>query len=111
MKGKRTYPFLQKTSSGKQSIKLETGEKELSRDAKALLLKYDWPGNVRELENVIKRACVLSSGTIIESKDLLIDEEKSYSIKDFLEEKLKLYLKDMTNISNCNLYNTVTLRG
>ena len=62
---------------------------------------------MRELENVIKRACVLSTGTIIETKDLLIEEENSYSIKDFLEEKLKHYLKDMTNISSCNLYNTV----
>ncbi len=88
-------------------VKLETGEKELSGDAKALLLKYDWPGNVRELENVIKRACVLSRGAIIENKDLLIEEANSYSIKDFLEDKLKHYLKDMTGISNCNLYDTV----
>jgi DNA-binding NtrC family response regulator len=87
--------------------KLETGEKELSKEAKALMLKYDWPGNVRELENVIKRACVLSNGTIIENKDLLIEENNSYSVKDFLEEKLKHYLKDMTNTPNCNLYNTV----
>jgi two-component system nitrogen regulation response regulator GlnG len=87
--------------------KLETGEKELSKDAKTALLKYDWPGNVRELENVIKRACVLSTGAVIEKKDLLIDEDASYSIKDFLEEKLKRYLKDMTKVTNFNLYGTV----
>ena len=104
---KEDIPLLAKNFLRETTVKLETGEKELSRDAKALLLRYDWPGNVRELENVIKRACVLSSGTIIESKDLLIEEDSSYSIKDFLEEKLKHYLKDMTNISNCKLYNTV----
>lgn len=104
---KEDIPLLAKHFLREASVKLETGEKELSREAKALLLKYDWPGNVRELENVMKRACVLSSGTLIESKDLLIDSEKSYSIKDFLEEKLRHYLKDMTNISNCNLYATV----
>ncbi len=27
------------------------------------LLRYDWPGNVRELENVIERACILSTGS------------------------------------------------
>jgi two-component system, NtrC family, nitrogen regulation response regulator GlnG len=87
--------------------KLETGEKELAKETKAFLEKYDWPGNVRELENVIKRACVLSTGTIIEKKDLLIEEANSYSIKDFLEEKLKRYLKDMAKITNFNLYDTV----
>jgi len=104
---KEDIPLLAKNFLREATEKLETGEKELSRDAKALLLKHDWPGNVRELENVIKRACVLSSGTIIENKDLLIEEADSYSIKDFLEEKLKHYLKDMTSISNCNLYDTV----
>jgi len=62
---------------------------------------------VRELENVVKRACILSNGTVIEKKDLPIAENDSYSIKDFLEEKLKRYLKDMTKITNCNLYDTV----
>lgn len=87
--------------------KLETGEKELSKEAKSLLMKYDWPGNVRELENVIKRSCVLSSGAIIERKDLPIEDQDTYSIKDFLEEKLRRYLKDMTKATNVNLYDTV----
>ncbi|PKL52572.1 MAG: two-component system response regulator [Nitrospira bacterium HGW-Nitrospira-1] len=104
---KEDIPLLAKNFLRETTVKLETGEKELSRDAKVLLLKYDWPGNVRELENVIKRACVLSSGTIIENKDLLIEEDKCYSIKDFLEEKLQHCLKDLTTISSCNLYNTV----
>ncbi|MDH4233139.1 MAG: sigma-54 dependent transcriptional regulator [Nitrospirota bacterium] len=104
---KEDIPLLVRGFLREATEKLETGEKELSKEAKALLLKYDWPGNVRELENVIKRACVLSTGTIIENKDLLIEENNSYSIKDFLEEKLKHYLKDMTNATNCNLYGTV----
>jgi two-component system nitrogen regulation response regulator GlnG len=87
--------------------KLETGQKSLSKDAKGALMRYDWPGNVRELENVIKRACVLSTGSVIEKKDLLIEEDNSYTIKDFLEEKLKRYLKDMTKVTNFNLYDTV----
>jgi len=104
---KEDIPLLVKNFFRDAAEKLETGQKELSKDARAAILKYDWPGNVRELENVIKRACVLSTGTVIEKKDLLIDEESSYSIKDFLEEKLRRYLKDMTKVTNFNLYDTV----
>lgn len=87
--------------------RFETGRKELSREAKDLLGKYGWPGNVRELENAIRRACVLSNGTVIEKRDLLLEEANSFTIKEFLEDKLKRYLKDMTKLENCNLYETV----
>jgi len=104
---KEDIPPLVKNFLREASEKLETGEKRLSREATAAILKYDWPGNVRELENVIKRACVLSTGTMIEKRDLVIDDESSYSIKEFLEEKLKRYLKDMTKVTNFKLYDTV----
>jgi two-component system nitrogen regulation response regulator GlnG len=87
--------------------RFETGKKELSKEAKDLLLKYSWPGNVRELENAIRRACVLSNGAVIEKRDLLLEEANSFSIKEFLEDKLKRYLKEMTKLENCNLYETV----
>jgi DNA-binding NtrC family response regulator len=35
----------------------------LTADAQCALRKYTWPGNVRELQNVIRRVCLLSSGT------------------------------------------------
>jgi DNA-binding NtrC family response regulator len=40
-------------------------ECQLDDDAKAVLRQYDWPGNVRELQNTIKRAMLLSQGTVI----------------------------------------------
>ncbi len=104
---KEDIPLLIKHFLREASEKLETGRKELSKEAKTLLTKYDWPGNIRELDNVIKRACILSSGTVIDRKDLVIDEDNAYSVKDFLEDKLKRYLKDMTKVSNFKLYDTV----
>ena len=87
--------------------KLGTGRKDLSKEAKELMLRYDWPGNVRELENAIKRACILRSGELIEKRDLFLEDFSSCSIKEFLEEKLKRYLKEMTNLEKANLYDTV----
>lgn len=87
--------------------RLGTGRKELSKEARETILRYEWPGNVRELENAIKRAAVLSSGALIERRDLFLDEASSCSIKEFLEDKLKRYLKEMANLDRPNLYGTV----
>lgn len=89
------------------SGKFETGPKEFSRDARDFLMKYDWPGNIRELENAIKKATILSNGTVISKKDLVIDDMTCFSMKEFLEEKLKRYLKEMTKLDNCRLYEVV----
>ena len=39
--------------------------REISPEAKQLLMEYSWPGNVRELENIIERACVLGQSDTI----------------------------------------------
>jgi DNA-binding NtrC family response regulator len=44
--------------------------RRFSEDALRVMLEYDWPGNVRELENVIERACALSSGPVLHMGDL-----------------------------------------
>ncbi|MBI5205762.1 MAG: sigma-54-dependent Fis family transcriptional regulator [Nitrospirae bacterium] len=87
--------------------KFETGQKELSKEAKDFITKYDWPGNVRELENAIKSACILSDGAAIEKRDLHVEEGNTYSIKEFLEDKLRKYLKDMTKLETANLHSAV----
>ena len=42
----------------------------VSPEALAVLRKHRWPGNVRELENVIERALVLGSSTVLTVHDL-----------------------------------------
>lgn len=92
----------------KDSIRaFELPQKDFSKDAEKALARYDWPGNVRELENMIKRASILSKGSLIEKKDLFANDFNSYSIKEFLEGKLGGFLGKMTKIDNSNLYETV----
>ncbi|WP_461789373.1 sigma-54-dependent transcriptional regulator [Pedobacter sp.] len=50
--------------------------KEVDRETRQLLLKYDWPGNLRELRNVIKRMVLLTAGQVA-TADSLPDEMKT----------------------------------
>ncbi len=44
----------------------------LTEAAKKRLLGYSWPGNIRELKNVIERAVVLNTKTVIDESDLAL---------------------------------------
>jgi len=44
--------------------------KQFSPEAIKCLLNYPWPGNVRELRNIIERAIVISSGSLITPEQL-----------------------------------------
>ena len=46
---------------------------ELSPAALERLEQHPWPGNIRELHNVLERAALLSSGSVLESRDLGFD--------------------------------------
>jgi DNA-binding NtrC family response regulator len=48
--------------------------KTISREALDVLLKHSYPGNVRELENIIERAILMTRGTTIFRKDILVDD-------------------------------------
>ena len=54
---------------------LNRNVKEIDKETRALLLKYDWPGNLRELKNVIKRMVLLTAGNVA-NLDSLPDEMK-----------------------------------
>jgi DNA-binding NtrC family response regulator len=48
----------------------EKGINRLSNRALAQLMNYGWPGNVRELSNVVERAVLRTSGTVIREVDI-----------------------------------------
>ena len=54
----------------KHGARLGKDDCAISADAVAVLRRHRWPGNVRELENVIERALVLGTGTVITLEDL-----------------------------------------
>jgi two-component system response regulator AtoC len=59
---------------------LDTGmRKSFDADVLSVLEAYAWPGNVRELQNMVRRMCVLSEGSVITRHDLpaeLLSEEE-----------------------------------
>jgi len=52
------------------NIQFRKNIKDVTPEARNLLMQYDWPGNVRELRNVIERAIILQSGDYIGKEDL-----------------------------------------
>jgi two-component system, NtrC family, response regulator HydG len=62
-------PLLAEYFLHKHSATMNKSVTGISRDAMALLMKYNWPGNVRELQNAIERALVIGKGQEIVAAD------------------------------------------
>lgn len=98
------------------SAKMAKGEdaKKISPKALEFLSHYEWPGNVRELENVIRRACVLKMGSVLEKEDfeiILSANDKSIqslalssSLEDMVTHKLIDYFSDKKSEDLTDLY-------
>jgi DNA-binding NtrC family response regulator len=55
---------------------------DVNGDALVKLQGYEWPGNVRELRNVIERAVLLGSGTIVSADDISLGRTSLGSDRD-----------------------------
>jgi two-component system, NtrC family, response regulator len=55
--------------------------KGLTTEALELLEGYSWPGNIRELKNTIKRAVIMSEGTLLSPTDLNIESTNGASVQ------------------------------
>ena len=64
--------------------------KEFSDDAVQVLSRYHWPGNVRELRNLVERLVIMTSGKVIEAKDIPKPFDQAPDRKDELESSFEL---------------------
>ncbi len=58
-------PFLAQRFCNEAATDLKKQIREISEEAETLLRRYAWPGNIRELKNVIRRAVLLASDSVI----------------------------------------------
>ncbi|MCF7803126.1 MAG: sigma-54 dependent transcriptional regulator [Candidatus Marinimicrobia bacterium] len=88
-------------------------ERELTAEARDILVKHTWPGNVRELENAIERAMVVGQGETIEEDDLPVqlkengDEPDSMS----LEAMEKVHIQKVLDQMDGNVTQSAKLLG
>jgi len=76
----------------KYSVENQKSISDISKEARALLLRYPYPGNVREIENLIERAVILCRGEMITTQDLPfhLREEKSETLWQSSEKQKSL---------------------
>jgi len=55
---------------------LGVGKRNITAEARRLLIHYHWPGNVRQLRNVLERAMIVTEKTEIEATDLRLDAQE-----------------------------------
>jgi Nif-specific regulatory protein len=66
----------------------------LQSDALSILHGYQWPGNIRELQNVIERAFIHCTGTVIKKDDIVLHDEAGTSDMEDYEVDLKTAVND-----------------
>ncbi len=70
-------PLLARHFLAKYGVEFNRQVTDFASEAIQKLVLYDWPGNVRELENVIQRALVLSTQTVIRDTDIVLPQPET----------------------------------
>ncbi|MFZ0773932.1 MAG: sigma 54-interacting transcriptional regulator [Candidatus Sulfotelmatobacter sp.] len=101
-------PFLAEFFLQRARAKVNKKVDSIASQALMLLRSYSWPGNLRELENIIERAVVLASSSVIEAEHLPLHVQdviafkpqlgfkssKSQAIEQFERQALSSYLSE-----------------
>ena len=74
-------PFLAEFFLQRARAKVNKKVDSVSPEALMLLRNYSWPGNLRELENIIERAVVLTSSSVIETEHLPLHVQDGLAFK------------------------------
>jgi transcriptional regulator with PAS, ATPase and Fis domain len=99
-------PFLAEYFLLRARAKVNKKVDSIAPQALALLKNYSWPGNLRELENIIERAVVLTSSSVVDAEHLPLHVQdvvsfkpqmgympsKAHAIEQFEREALSSYL-------------------
>lgn len=100
--------------------------KTLSPGALQMLMEYNWPGNVRELEHLLEGAILLSSGDVIDEKDLstyfhqseqtsrpepAADAAVAIPSTASLEEMERIHIEHVLKLNNFNRTRTAEMLG
>ena len=95
-------------------IELGTGRKFLSDEVRELLLAYHWGGNIRELENVMKRAMVLATSSVILPHHLpeslhggTKDEDDAYNLRRLVERRARALLLNVQPAGSGDIYHCI----
>ncbi len=91
--------------------------KKLDGLASQALLEYSWPGNIRELKNIIERACIMTPGYTIFTRDIfpqqvdLANEKEKKTLRDFIQTRERDYIDLALRENDWNMSNTATALG
>ncbi len=74
-KRQEDIPYLAQYFLERFSVEMGKEKLAFSRKAREAMLHYSWPGNVRELQHHVQKAVVMSTGRLIRSVDLGLEDQ------------------------------------
>jgi len=94
---------------------LGCGTKTFDQGALSAIESYDWPGNVRELESRIKRAAIMSEGSLVLAEDLELEVEgvkdMPLNLRQIREEAEREAIMRALSYANDNISEAAVLLG